>query len=681
MFSPWDKKVDDTSAVVAHLQRIEELVQIWSRQYMTVFADVHDLCKSLAKEQESIRHTLGCMAVTLQQAESRDRATGCARDRAQLVTEAAAPPPPPPQPPLQSPPPAVPHQQIVQPLKKREMETSVSLSSTDLKLEHDDSATSPCPLLSHGLGSSITDSAEENEPVAEAPVAAAAAAAALAVPHRDARIIPHTAPWLPLWHWVFVLATTLQTAWIVLSLAIHFDAPTSTHSAFLAMEAVLTLVWVADLYIDFHRPFVGELQVLIDDDLSVIRRHYLRGWFIFDLLQSIPFDLVLLYGGQADGYRLFTFWRLFRVIRVRPAKFTRDPMKDFPKATFGALTFFWIVMFLHTTTCIWLGLKMHNEPEDEDDMPYPTSLSDTTNVLNVYSRALYYVITTMSTVGFGDITSHKLAGRIFTMVVQVLAVVMNVSLLGYALGPLLRPDEMAEVAAKKKAKLTAFMDFYDIPYHLQKQAYVIYPHILRAALMDTTEVIGELPSFLQEQIHAHVKLRLLSVVPMFRSLPRDLAHYLADCMPQDYIPPKSYVFQAGDKGTAMHFLVQGMVEVLSTEGGELVWEGNLKSGSYFGEAALLHDTTRSSSVRTVTTCVLYRLEKEEFRKVVRQFPEFREVLTLASSRPFAPRSGRRRPLSAITTRLQYFNDIFSVPRLSINTDFLARAAPRPLSKT
>ena len=56
----------------------------------------------------------------------------------------------------------------------------------------------------------------------------------------------------------------------------------------------------------------------------------------------------------------------------------------------------------------------------------------------------------------------------------------------------------------------------------------------------------------------------------------------------------------------------------------------LKEGSWFGEIALVKDIERTASVRCVTPCVLFRLDKHVFNDCLRKYPQFADQICRAT---------------------------------------------------
>ena len=77
----------------------------------------------------------------------------------------------------------------------------------------------------------------------------------------------------------------------------------------------------------------------------------------------------------------------------------------------------------------------------------------------------------------------------------------------------------------------------------------------------------------------------------------------------------------------MYFLTRGKVEVVSDDSNELLV--TLAEGSYFGELAILKDTPRAASVRTVGDCEVFELKRAGVIDLSSKHPEFRKMLNEA----------------------------------------------------
>ena len=97
------------------------------------------------------------------------------------------------------------------------------------------------------------------------------------------------------------------------------------------------------------------------------------------------------------------------------------------------------------------------------------------------------------------------------------------------------------------------------------------------------------------------------------------------------VTPGDFIINAGERGRDMYFINQGAVEVLAPDGVTLY--RNLADGDCFGEIALVLDEDRSASVRALTYCDMYRLDKTLFDRILSHYPTIAEQIhTLAKER-------------------------------------------------
>ena len=101
----------------------------------------------------------------------------------------------------------------------------------------------------------------------------------------------------------------------------------------------------------------------------------------------------------------------------------------------------------------------------------------------------------------------------------------------------------------------------------------------------------------------------------------EMVHYLSIhvFMPGDLVVKKN------DPGDSMYFVSRGSVEILDDTGGAF---GVLGEGSYFGETSLMKEQPRNATVRAISFCNIYSLNKENFDKLLKKFPQFKKELEL-----------------------------------------------------
>lgn len=91
-----------------------------------------------------------------------------------------------------------------------------------------------------------------------------------------------------------------------------------------------------------------------------------------------------------------------------------------------------------------------------------------------------------------------------------------------------------------------------------------------------------------------------------------------------------YIVVKGEIGDRMYFINRGEVETLGDNDSVI---RDLRDGDYFGEIALLLSQPRTASIRAKTDCDLFVLEQSDFKRILKDFPDFaRTVLAVARDR-------------------------------------------------
>ena len=381
------------------------------------------------------------------------------------------------------------------------------------------------------------------------------------------------------------------------------------HPVAMYFDQFITLFFLADLLLSFRRPVT--IMGKTCPPSREATRHYLTHWFTCDLLATIPFEIFFMYA-PLQLLRLLKLSRIVHLLRQwRQSKLQNIHL-------LRLLSFvFWLGLIAHWLACGWLALR--GMPTDMDNW-------------TAYLRALYWCITTLATVGYGDITPSTNAQTIYAMVVMILGVGVYGYVIGNVASLLANLDRARTHYLANLERLATFLTYRHVPPHLQRRIYEYYNHLWENRLgYDESAILAELPATLKTEVSLALNQDFIQKVPFFKGASQELIRDIALALHPIIFTPGDYVFRAGEVGHQMYFIGHGTVEVLSADGRSIY--ATLTDGDFFGEIALLLSQPRTASIRALDYCDLYALSKEMFDRVLGHYPDFaRHIQTIARQR-------------------------------------------------
>jgi hypothetical protein len=208
-----------------------------------------------------------------------------------------------------------------------------------------------------------------------------------------------------------------------------------------------------------------------------------------------------------------------------------------------------------------------------------------------------------------------------------LIMLVGVGMYGLVIGNIssvMSSSKAAQTSQREKViTLAHFLQQYHIPKDLQRDIFSFYQHYLFEKEVQLSGIVADLPIELQKNTNVYVNVFMLRHVPIFANASQEHLVEICHRLTSRIISPGDVIIKAGETGDEMYFLSHGIVEVLTSDGKSIA---KLRTGSFFGELALLQDGKRMATVRANTYCDLYVLSRENFKHVVASNPDFKNQL-------------------------------------------------------
>ncbi len=187
---------------------------------------------------------------------------------------------------------------------------------------------------------------------------------------------------------------------------------------------ILIIIFGLDVIINFNTTIKQKITVVTER--SSIAKLYLKGWFTVDFIAAFPFDLIvlLIFGNNPAGinkdvlFLLILLLILVKLIKVRKiTKIIQVDLRINPGVMRLMIFAFWFLQAVHYMSLGWIVIGAAEQGITS---------------INQYIRSLYWCLTTVATIGYGDYyPNHDNDLQIiYTMLVEILGVGMY----GYIIG-------------------------------------------------------------------------------------------------------------------------------------------------------------------------------------------------------------------------------------------------------
>ncbi len=390
----------------------------------------------------------------------------------------------------------------------------------------------------------------------------------------------------------------------------------------LVSDFIISLIFIIDICYQVRQRVKGRAQLN-----TTTEKFNWWSLLIVDVMAAIPFDIISYSLGGASGIRFFNLLRLFRLVRVIRIIQLFGKLPIVSKAVRVNIYIIFFVIIVQWVSCGWILIN----PQTIDDQ--------TTHFI----KAVYWTVTTLTTIGYGDITPTTNIGRLYTMVIMILGVGIYGIVIGNVTRMMAAGDRHKEMARERMTDLGTFMKYYNIPERLQNNVSSYYQHLITKRLTDNdNKIINELPQALQQELQIYMNIKLIRNIPIFKDCSQQCLKDVAGALQQKYYGPGQTIINIGEVGQEMFIIGHGIVEVILKDGNTVA---TLHENQFFGEGALVRETKRNANVRAQSYCDLYRLEKVQFEEIIARHPDLLESIERVANKRSSDRRAPRTPSS------------------------------------
>ncbi|KAJ8024583.1 Potassium voltage-gated channel subfamily H member 7 [Holothuria leucospilota] len=432
--------------------------------------------------------------------------------------------------------------------------------------------------------------------------------------------ILHYSPFKAVWDWIILLLViytaiiTPYNAAFLLTTGGVGSKNTATPTLNI-VDMIVDVMFIIDILINFRTTYVNKNDEVVSHP-GKIAVHYFKGWFLIDVVAAIPFDLILETENNDQSTTLVGLLKTARLLRLVRVARKLDRYSEYGAAVLLLLmcTF---ALIAHWLACIWYAIGF----AEYEDVKYgwlhhlanqthmPDVRDDTVgpSLTSKYITALYFTFSSLTSVGFGNVSPNTNSEKVFSICVMLIGSLMYASIFGNVSAIIQRLYSGTARYHTQMLRVKEFIRFHQIPNPLRQR-------LLGEQLIKRFKVLKSFPECLQADICLHLNRNLLDNCLAFKGASPGCLRALSMKFKTTHAPPGDTLIHRGDVLSAIYFISRGSIEILKDD----VVLAILGKDDVFGENPCINHTVGKSkcNVRALTYCDLHKILRDDLLEIL-----------------------------------------------------------------
>lgn len=431
--------------------------------------------------------------------------------------------------------------------------------------------------------------------------------------------------------WQFLLSLLSLCIIFILPIDLAFIPNINTYT--LLFNIIISLIHFIDMFLHFFVPYIPNIEhEIYETNKLQIAIHYIKGWFLYDTLSSLPINLVYELYTHHNNYKhhrsLFELFKLLPLLKTLKLLFISNYpsityhisslsflMNNLSKQTRMIIFFILFLLFNHIFACIFAFIGK---------LSYPNWLTHINCYnkpnIDIYIAGMYYNITTIFTCGFGDIISITLIETLYTMLLQSIGIFLY-SYMVSSMMTIIKKDE-SELALERKLLV---LEAINMDYKLSKSLYTKLKRVLTYDYIVNKEKKIKFIKEFPEHIKNALVCCMFSNVVKFKFFKNTNFDFVSKVV----LNMKAVRFTMGDVVVKrkcyfeeMFFVDRGILSLERDYLNRCVKIAEIRKGEHFGEVnMLLNKKSKFDVVVKSKVCECYLLNKDILIKVVEKYED------------------------------------------------------------
>ena len=404
-------------------------------------------------------------------------------------------------------------------------------------------------------------------------------------------------------------------------------------------DILIDIVLAIDVVLNFFTAYTDSEENLIRNHKKIIIR-YLKSWFIIDFISILPLNYITKNNIKYNKltrisrlpklYRLLKLTKLLRMTRMsskgnvnKITKFFFEKLKI--NANIERLIFFILTFLLlnHLCACFWFFMAKIQDL-NPDSWVVRLGYADSSN-FELYIISFYWTLTTVTTVGYGDITAGTTTERVYNLFIMSFGVLLYSFAIGSLSSIVSTLDQKTEEMNQKLQILSNIKKEFNLDQSIYDKVRKVIKYDLSRNQKDKMNFLQELPNKLRIELSQIMHDKVIQNLYFFKDQPSDFFAYVAPLLKPVKFSQDDYLYKVQDMIDEMYFISKGtVIFCLDKKYGEKEIK-EIKKNNNFGEIEMCLNEKLSYNIKIKSrNCELFLLKKSNFLKLSVNFKEFIE---------------------------------------------------------
>uniref|UniRef100_A0A3B3VAJ0 Voltage-gated delayed rectifier potassium channel KCNH4 n=1 Tax=Poecilia latipinna TaxID=48699 RepID=A0A3B3VAJ0_9TELE len=431
------------------------------------------------------------------------------------------------------------------------------------------------------------------------------------------------------WDWLILLATfyvavTVPYNVCFTAVEIREDGVSAARNPPSVSDILVEILFIIDIVLNFRTTYVSTSGQVVYDSRSICI-HYVTSWLFVDLIAALPFDLLYAFNISVNfGVHLLKTVRLLRLLRLLQ-KLDRYSQYSAVVLTLLMSTF---ALLAHWMACVWYFI---GRSEIETNNPASWDIgwlhelakrlgTGGPSVRSSYVTSLYFALSSLTSVGFGNVSANTDSEKIFSICTMLIGALMHAVVFGNVTAIIQRMYSRRSLYHTRTKDLKDFIRVHRLPKALEQRMMECFQTTWSVNNgIDVSELLKDFPDELRADIAMHLNKELLQL-PLFESASRGCLRSLSLIIKTSFCAPGEFLIRQGDALQAIYFVCSGSMEVLKDNTVLAI----LGRGDLIGSDCLTQEEVikTNACVKALTYCDLQYISLKGLREVLCLYPDY-----------------------------------------------------------